>query len=103
MPKTIEKTPGNNTTTTTKPVTTTTTSVTTTTKPVTTTTATTTTTAPPKPLVGDLNHDGEVNIADLVYCQATVLGKIRPEYSCDANGDGHTDAFDIVFMRKLLV
>ncbi|MCR4637977.1 transglutaminase domain-containing protein [Ruminococcus sp.] len=94
-------------TTTAKPTTTTTT----TTKPLTTTvkvttvttTSTTTTTAPPKPLIGDLNHDGDVNVADLVYCQGTVLGKIKPQHSCDANGDGNTDSFDLVFMRKLLI
>lgn len=92
--------------TTTKPTTTSTTTTTTTTttaKPTTTSTTTTTTTAPPKPLVGDLNRDGSVNVADLVYCQASLLGKIKPEYSCDANGDGNFDVFDAIFMRKLLI
>ena len=90
--------------TTTKPTTTSTTTTTTTSKPTTTsTTTTTTTTAPPKPIVGDLNRDGSVNVADLVYCQASLLGKIKPEYSCDANGDGNFDVFDAIFMRKLLI
>lgn len=96
------------TTTTTKP--TTTTSTTTTTKHTTTTTAstttttkaTTTTTQPPKPLKGDLNKDGNVNVADLVYCANAVLGRSKPEYSCDANNDGSTDVFDVIFMRQLL-
>lgn len=83
--------------------TTTTTTTTTTVKTTTKTTTATTTTQPPKPLVGDLNRDGNVNVADLVYCQGSLLGKIRPEYSCDANNDGTDDVFDVIFMRKLLI
>lgn len=64
---------------------------------------TSTTTIPPVAIVGDLNHDGQANVADLVYCQASLLGKIKPEYSCDCNGDGVADVFDLVFMRKLLL
>lgn len=74
---------------------------TTTTAPVITTT--TTTTLPLDSIEGDLNHDGEVNIADLVYCQSSLLAKIKPHYSCDANADGVVDIFDIIYMRKLLI
>lgn len=86
--------------------TTTTTSQTTTTTSTTSTTsisATSTTSIPPVVVVGDLNHDGQANVADLVYCQASLLGKIKPAYSCDCNGDGVADVFDLVFMRKLLL
>ena len=78
---------------------------TTTSKPKTTTSTTTSTTTAPPPvvLVGDLNHDGQVNVADLVYCQGSLLGKIKPEYSCDCNGDGVADVFDLVYLRKLLL
>ena len=89
-------------TTTTKKLTTTTTSkTTTTTKKLTTTT--TTSTAPPQPLIGDLNRDGSVNVADLVYCQSYLLGKIKVKYPCDPNNDGSPDVFDLIYMRKLLI
>ena len=64
---------------------------------------TTTTTQPPKSAEGDLNRDGDVNVADLVYCQGSVLAKIKPQYSCDVNEDGVADVFDIIYMRKLLI
>lgn len=99
------------TTTSTSTTTSTTTSRTNTTAPITSTTTTYVTSStvtsvtalPPVVLVGDLNHDEQVNVADLVYCQASLLGKIKPEYSCDCNGDGVADVFDLVFMRKLLL
>ncbi len=82
----------------TEPVTTTTTTTTSAT-----TTNTTTEIPPLKPdLTGDLNHDGEVGIADLVYCSNAVMGK-KTEFSCDFNNDGFTDSFDIVLMRQLLI
>ncbi|MDE5556072.1 MAG: hypothetical protein K2J32_00030 [Ruminococcus sp.] len=74
--------------------------ITSTTTTTTTTTATTSTTEPEK-LIGDLNKDGKVNIADLVYCSNAVMGK-ETEFSCDFNEDGFTDSFDIVLMRKIV-
>ena len=102
------------TTTTTKASTTTTKATTTTTKASTTTKATTTTTTASTTAVtttvdtytskGDLNHDGNVNVGDLVYLQRVLLGiEKSPEYSCDFNGDGVNDIFDMIALRKLLV
>ena len=54
-------------------------------------------------LIGDLNKDGVVNIADLVYCAGAVHGTQKPEHSCDANTDGQTDVFDVIYMRKILL
>ena len=88
------------TTTTTKKTTTTTTSSTTTTTEKTTTTTTVTTTGHQQ---GDVNRDGEVNIADLVYCAKTVLMTHKPVYSCDVDNDGTTDAFDVALLRMILV
>ena len=67
------------------------------------TSTTTTTSDVNKTLVGDINHDGEVNVADLVYLQSSLLGKIKPKYSCDCNNDGVADVFDLIFMRKILI
>ena len=95
------------TTTTTKATTTTTKAATTTTKAATTTTTastTVTTTVDTYTSKGDLNHDGNVNVGDLVYLQRVLLGIERsPEYSCDFNGDGVNDIFDMIALRKLLV
>ncbi|MDE6783930.1 MAG: hypothetical protein K2J26_00925, partial [Ruminococcus sp.] len=52
---------------------------------------------------GDLNHDGIVSAADLVYCANYILGNGKTEHSCDINGDGRTDAFDVVEMRKIVI
>lgn len=50
---------------------------------------------------GDVNHDGIVNVADLVYCYEAVLH--TPELSCDVNNDKIVDSFDIVLIRKILI
>lgn len=93
------------TTTTAKPTTTTAKPTTTTVKPTTTTTkpTTTKTTVAPEFAYGDLNHDGVISVADLVYCVNYVLGAEKAKYSCDLNSDGRSDAYDVVLMRKLLI
>lgn len=67
-----------------------------------TTTTTQTTTEVPVFERGDFNHDGEVNVADLVLCAKAVL-KGKTEYLCDYDGDGLVNSFDIVFMRKRIL
>ncbi|MBR2284459.1 MAG: hypothetical protein IJ874_08610 [Ruminococcus sp.] len=67
----------------------------------------TTTTAEPVTTVimtyqpGDVNHDGSVNVADLVKLSRVLLGAEGSEYPCDVNGDGYTDTFDLAALRKI--
>ncbi len=98
----IEYNPQKSGSTTTTTTTTTTSSQTTTT---TSTSSTTSSTTSAKPAFerGDVNHDGKVNSADLVYCTKTVLAIHKPQYSCDVDNDGITDAFDVVYLRKILL
>lgn len=95
----IDPEPTTTATTTTVPVTSTTTEI------IPTTPVPTTTTPPvdPDPVEGDVNCDGKLSIADVVYCAGTVLGNIKPEHSCDADGDGIVNGFDITFIRELLL
>lgn len=63
-----------------------------------------TTTAPPDEYEhGDLNRDGKISVADLVYLSSHVLGIEEAEYPCDLNNDGRTDVFDVILMRQILV
>lgn len=56
--------------------------------------------------VGDVNMDGEKNVADLVRLSGQLLGKeLSGEGSgalSDLNFDGAVDTFDLVFMRRSL-
>ncbi len=93
------------TTSTTTSTTSTTTSTTTTSTATTTTTETTTstTTAPPEPDYsgGDVNQDGETNIADLVSLISGLLGRDGGS-PVDINSSGRCDVFDVIFLRRIL-
>lgn len=62
-----------------------------------------TTSAPPSSLYGDVNQDGKVSIADLVYCVLHVLGSEDAPNDCDLNGDGLSDSYDVILMRRIIV
>lgn len=66
------------------------------------TTTLTTTTAEPQFEYGDLNRDGIVSVADLVYCTNYALAVGNLKYSCDLNNDNRTDVFDVIIMRGII-
>ncbi len=56
-------------------------------------------------LIGDVNNNGELEIADLVLLQRYLLGKEELEEPklADICEDGVIDSFDLVLMRKTLI
>ncbi|MBE6856256.1 MAG: lysophospholipase [Ruminococcus sp.] len=60
------------------------------------------------PAMGDINFDGNVNVADAVLLRSYVLGKIDGIENfnsslADINSDSALDVFDVIAMRQLLV
>lgn len=94
--------PAFTTTSTSAPTTSATTTTTTTTATITTTVKITTTEQKEEFEYGDLNHDGKVSIADLVYCSYHVLAIEPAQYSCDLNDDNRVDVFDVIIMRQII-
>lgn len=55
-------------------------------------------------MTGDVNKDGFINIADAVILQKFLLGQnISGNIDTDVDGNGNTDAFDMVLMKKIIV
>ncbi|MBR4627923.1 MAG: DUF4981 domain-containing protein [Ruminococcus sp.] len=56
--------------------------------------------------LGDVNLDGEVNIADLVLLQGSLTGRktltAEQEKAADMNCNGNVDAFDLILLRRKL-
>lgn len=57
------------------------------------------------PLKGDINMDGEINVADAVLLQKFILGNgtLKNWRVADLYADERIDVFDMVLMRKLLI
>lgn len=51
---------------------------------------------------GDLNNDGNINIADAVKLQQYILGNGPAGFEADMNRDGVVDVFDMIIMRQKL-
>ena len=60
----------------------------------------------PEPLIGDINSDGEVGVADLVKLSAHLLGKAPLSESeaalADLTPDDSVDTFDLITLRKIV-
>ena len=58
-------------------------------------------------LIGDVNLDEEINVADAVRLQKYLLGQEKISYNeylaGDINEDGSADVFDMVCMRKIII
>ena len=50
---------------------------------------------------GDVNKDGLIDIADLVCCINTLLGRNCEESDCDVDENGIVNVFDIICMRRI--
>ncbi len=53
---------------------------------------------------GDVNTDGEVDMADYLLLKRTMLGTYKPteigEFCADANGDGTVDSLDYLLVKR---
>ncbi|MBQ4464585.1 MAG: discoidin domain-containing protein [Oscillospiraceae bacterium] len=76
-----------------------------TTEPPTTEAPTTEPPTEPKPVVGDVDADGNCKVADLVMLQKYVLGvgKLTDADAADVTGDGAVDVFDVALLKRLLL
>ena len=61
--------------------------------------------APPEPVIGDVNRDDAVDVADVIALQKYLLGfpeAISPDTS-DLDGDGMIDIFDLGLLKRALL
>jgi hypothetical protein len=54
------------------------------------------------PTLGDVNGDGEVNIADVNYVIRAILSDQADE-NCDVNGDDEVNIADVNFIIKIIL
>lgn len=57
----------------------------------------------PRPAIGDLNCDNEVNVKDLVRLKKILVGLADNDSNADVNFDGIVNAHDIAFLKKLIL
>ncbi len=59
----------------------------------------------PSALIGDVNDDGTISIADAVMLQKFILGTgdLKSWKNADIYSDQHIDSFDMVLLRKLII
>ena len=57
----------------------------------------------PRPTIGDVNFDNEVNLKDVVRLKKLLVGNPDNDSNADVNFDGIVNALDIAFLIKLLL
>lgn len=55
------------------------------------------------PLQGDVNMDGEVNMADVTREEQIILGIADVTPCADVNGDGHIDMADVTCVQRIIL
>ncbi|MCL2087129.1 MAG: fibronectin type III domain-containing protein [Oscillospiraceae bacterium] len=57
---------------------------------------------PPEFELGDCNHDGKINIADLTYLKYAIVGALAKNDQCKVAGEEATDAQNLAALRNYL-
>lgn len=57
----------------------------------------------PRPAIGDVNFDNEVNLKDVVRLKKLLVGLADNDSNADVNFDGIVNSLDIAFLKKLLL
>lgn len=53
--------------------------------------------------VGDVNHDGAVDMGDVIKVERIILGFDPPIEGADVNGDGGVDVADILQIERIML
>jgi hypothetical protein len=54
-------------------------------------------------IVGDVNHDGVVDMGDVIKIERIILGFDPPTEAADVNGDGVVDIRDILQIERIML
>lgn len=57
----------------------------------------------PRPAIGDVNFDNEVNVKDIVRLKRLLVGLADNDSNADVDFDGKVNSLDIAFLKKLLL
>ena len=52
---------------------------------------------------GDANHDGWVNMTDIVFIERIILQIQKPNPDCDVNQNGEIDMGDVITVERIIL